>query len=378
MAMQPAGDQAFEFGSALALFSQQTGQFTTPNEVRAFIWLKASQGASADAIADEMANLTGASDAEREALSRDVWDALCDWSQTGLLMAPDAETPAAMPTGPDENWLCEEWLEVNGRLVSLRYGAEEIGPRLESLIAPLRAAPSDPAIEIDILRGRIGYAIARGPHLVRSGLRLSQIADALRELCLDDYAASNAGQLGCNASLCTSPQGAIIFASNARGNWDGLALSYAITQGGAFTAGACALGPGPGEAVAVAVPGRVDEDTAETFRDRGGYIDDIIQEWRTTRGYFISCNENNSATPHKVGAVVIPVFDAGATTSEVFEKDGPDGLQAVNAMRRKGRSPLNFDGARQLYEWGQAVRVFELRYSDASAAARLITETLSA
>jgi Tubulin-tyrosine ligase family len=377
MAMQPAGDQAFEFGSALALFSQQTGQFSTPNEVRGFIWLKASQGATADAITDEMASLTGASDAEREALSRDVWDALCDWTQTGLLMAPDAETPAAMPTGPDENWLCEEWLSINQRPVRLRYGAAEILPRLETLIAPLRAAPSDPAIEIDILRGRVGYAIARGPHLVRSGLRLSQITDALRDIFIDEKAAGNAGWVCCNASLCTSPQGAIIFASDARGNWDALALTYASTQGGAFVAGACALRPAPGEAVTLAAPGRIDEDAAEAL-GANNYIDETIQEWRTVRGRFISCKENNSAVPHKVRAVVIPVFDAGAAGAEIFEKDGPDGLQALNAMRRKGRSPLNFDGARQLYEWGQAVRVFELRYSDASAAARLITETLSA
>jgi Tubulin-tyrosine ligase family len=374
MAMQPAGDQAFEFGSALALFSQQTGQFSTPNEVRAFIWLKASQGASADAITEEMANLTGASNAEREALNQQVLDALCDWSQTGLLMAPDAETPMEALTGPDEswpneNWHCQEWLSVNERPVRLRYGAAEILPRLETLIAPLRAAPSEPAIEIDILRGKVGYAIARGPQLVRSGLRLSQIADALRDIFLNDYAS----QLCCNASLCASPQGAIVFASNARGGWDALALAYAVTQGDAFIAGACTLGPAPGEAQALIAPGRIDEAAAEAI---GGYVGDCIQEWRTARGYFIPYKENSGGATHKICAVVIPVFDAAATAA-LSEIDGANGLQALNAMRRNGQAPLSFDGARLLYEWRQAVRVFEIRYSDASDAARCIAEKLS-
>ncbi len=373
MPLQPAGDQAFEFGSALALFSQQTGQFTTPNEVRAFIWLKASQGAAADAIADEMASLTGASAAEREALSRDVWHALCDWSQTGLLMAPGAQTPTKAPTGPDENWHCEEWLSVNQRPVRLRYGAEEIGPRLESLIAVLRAAPSDRAIVIDILRGKVGYAVVRGQQLVRSGLRLSQIADALRDIFLNDYAAGHDDQLCCNASLCASPQGAIIFASNDRGRWDTLALSYAAAQNDAFIAGACALGPTPGEAVTLAAPGRIDEDAAEAF---DSYAGGCIQEWRTARGYFIPYKENIRTAAHKIDIVVIPVFDAPAT-AELSEMDGPDGLQALNAMRRNGQARLDFDGARQLYEWRQAVRVFEVRYSTANDAARLIAEKLS-
>ncbi|NOX83108.1 MAG: hypothetical protein GXP06_09015 [Alphaproteobacteria bacterium] len=381
MALQPAGDQAFEFGSALALFSQQTGQFTTPNEVRAFIWLKASQGAAADAIADEMASLTGASAAEREALSRQVLDALCDWTQAGLLMAPDAQTPTEAPTGPDEswppeNWHCEEWLSINQRPVRLRYGAAEILPRLETLIAPLRAGPSEPAIEIDILRGKVGYAIARGPQLVRSGLRLSQIADALRDIFLDAHTAGHDDKLCCNASLCTSPQGAIVFASNASGRWDALALSYAAAQNDAFIAGACVLGPAPGEAEALIAPGRIDEAAAEAVGGEGDRFDDRIQEWRAARGYFIPCKENISAAAHKIGMVVIPVFDAAAT-AELSEMDGPNGLQALNAMRRNGQAPLGFDGARLLYEWRQAVRVFEVRYSDAGDAARLIAEKLS-
>jgi Tubulin-tyrosine ligase family len=375
VAMQPAGDQAFEFGSALALFSQQTGQFTTPNEVRAFIWLKASQGAAADAIADEMASLTGASEAEREALSRQVLDALCDWTQAGLLIAPDAKTQTEAPTGPNENWHCQEWLSTNESPVRLRYGAAEILPRLETLIAPLRAGPSEPAIEIDILRGKVGYAIARGSQLVRSGLRLSQIADALRDIFLDAYAAGHADQLCCNASLCTSPQGTIVFASNDHGCWDALALSYANITNGAFVAGACALGPAPGEAEALIAPGRIGEAAAEAIGGGGDYFGDCIQEWRAARGYFIPCKEDNGGGAHKIGMVVIPMFDAAAT-AELSEMDGPDGLQALNAMRRNGQAPLGFDGARLLYEWRQAVRVFELRYSDASDAARCITEKL--
>ncbi len=377
MAMQAAGDQAFEFGSALALFSQQTGQFSTPNEVRAFIWLRASQGAAAGAITEEMASLTGASAAEREALSRDVWDALCDWTHTGLLIARDAEAL----TGPDESWPneswhCKEWLRVSGKSVRLRYGAAEIRPRLEGLIEVLRTAPSDRAIEIDILRGKVGYAIARGPQLVRSGLRLSQITDALRDIFLDAYAAGHDDLLCCNASLCASPQGTVVFASNARGRWDALALSYANITDGAFIAGACVLGPAPGEAEALVAPGRIDEAAAEAIGGEGGYFDDRIQEWRTARGYFIPCKDQNASATHKTRAVVIPVFDAAAT-AELSEMDGPNGLQALNAMRRNGQAQLTFDGARLLYEWRQAVRVFEVRYSDASDAARCVAENLS-
>ncbi len=379
MPLQPAGDQAFTFDHGLALFSQQTGQFTTPNEVRSFIWLKASQGAAPDAITEEMARLTGASEAEHEALSRNVWDAICDWTQTGLLMAHDVQTPTEAPasskeSGLGESWRCEEWLEVNERPVRLRYGAAEIRPRLEILVGALRTDAKDPAIEIDILRGRVGYAIARGPQLVRSGLRLSQIADALRDIFLNDYAS----QLCCNASLCTSPQGAIVFASNARGRWDTLALTYATAQGGALIAGACALGPAPGEAAALTAPGRIDEDDAGALGGAGDYIDGTIQEWGAARGYFIPCKDQNDSGAYKVRAVVIPVYEADAAAAEISEVDGPGGLVALNAMRRKGPEPLKFDSARQIYEWRQAVRVFEVRYSDASDAAFLITETLSA
>ncbi len=382
MPMQPAGEQAFEFDHRLALFSQQTGQFTTPNEVRAFIWLKASQGAAPDAITEEMARLTGASAAEWEALSRDVWDAICDWTQAGLLVLRDGQTPGKAPdslseSGPDESWCCEEWLKASGQSIRLRYGAAEIRPRLETLITALRAGPSEPAVEIDILRGKVGYAIARGARLVRSGLRLSQIADALREIFLNDYAASHADQLCCDASLCASPQGAVIFASTAGGRWDELALRYATTHGGAFLAGACALGPAPGEAAALTAPGRINEGAAGTFGGEGDYVDATTQEWRSTRGCFIPYNDQNDSTTCKVRAVVIPVYEANAAVAEISEMDGPDGLLALNAVRRKGPEPLKFDSARQIYEWRKAVRVLEVRYSGASDAARLIADTLS-
>ncbi len=378
MPLQPAGEQAFEFDHALALFSQQTGQFTTPNEVRSFIWLKASQGAAPDAITEEMALLTGASEAEREALSRDVWDALCDWTQTGLLMARDGPPLSPMQTpATDDGWCCEEWLEVNQNTLRLRYGATEIRPRLEILLSALRTDAKDPAIEIDILRGRIGYAIARSPQLVRSGLKLSQIADALRDIFLDEYAAGHGDQHCCNASLCASPQGAIVFAGSAEGQWDTLALSFAATQDGAFLAGAIALAA-PGEAIALAAPGRIDEGAAEALGDGGEYVDSGLQEWGAARGYFVACKENSpGGVASKVCAVIIPVFDADAGAPEISEKDGPEGLLALNAMRRKGRTALEFDGARRLYEWRQAVRIFEVRYSNARDAARLIAETLS-
>jgi len=375
LSLQPADAQSFVIDGELALFSGQTGQFRTPNEARSFIWLKISDGAAPDAVAEELASLTGASDTETDALRKEVWDAVCDWSQKGLLTARQEQTspPAEAPADISETWRRGEGLRMGGKTIRLRYGAEEIHPRLEPLTAPLRAAAKDPAAEIEILCGKIGYAVAKGPQLVRSGLRLAQIAEAMRNILLDDYAADNPELVCLDASLCASPQGAILFASNARGGWDGLAVSFATSQGGDFLSGACALGHTPGEAKALPSPARVGEKSAE-----GESHGPHIQEWGDgVRGYLVPYKEENVGRANEpVRAVIIPVFDPDAGAAEFREKSGRDGLLALAATRR-GAAPLSLAAAGRLYDWREAVPVFELHYRRADDGSRALAQKLA-
>ncbi len=360
----------------LALFSSESGHFKAPNEARAFIWLRAAAGISPATIINELASLSDADVAQRHALAKTVWDAIADWTQQGLLIAGGGAhaTPVSDPP-PSQDWVAEDYIAVGGKTLRLRFGAREIAPRLEPVITHLKIAPAADADELFFLCGKIGYAIAAGPNLVRSGLKLSELAGILCDMLLERHAAAAPDQICLRASLYDGPGAPVLFASHAAGAWDSLALAFTGSQKGKLRSGAASLTT-PGKAIPLFAPNRIEETAAASLHLPDPIITGPLHEWnKSVRGYFIPYQDEIADDKAvDVRAVILPIYEAQKRHVDIRPLTGRDALLAVNGLLC---NPCSSSGAaQQLIEWHLTVEFYEVHFNDAATAAKALANLL--
>ncbi len=371
LALEPYGAHEIIADDGLALFTTQTGRLLTPDDAASFLWLNATQGETPDVIAKSLIDLTGKgniSDAEAHALRKDVWGSLSDWGHDGFLRPKmqDAEEMEKTPPRSPGAWTGQDKISWRGELIDLRSGAEEIPPRIEPVIAPLRAKTGEASRRISILTETSGYALADGARILSRGLKLTEVADALTTMLLGDY--DDQKTICLDAAFCEiDEEAAVLFAGSAVGGWDALALSFAALNDHTPYGRATALGVTFGKAEPIASPLRIAAKTAQ--QTATGYI----QRWGKGRGFFVPCTEQSAETQSKtITTIFIPKRDGGAKdNARITLLNERDGFAALNAMRRHRGGAFSHQMVENFFAWRQSVSIFEISYSNPDEAARV-------
>lgn len=367
--LAPAGVHEIVSDDELALVNAQTGKIQTPGPAASFMWLKAAAGDTPDAIADALSATVGggsASDAEKAAFRKEVWETLANWGAEGLLRpAVDAPAPpSATITEPSSAWRGGDFIRWNEGTIRIRYGAGEIASRLAPLIRPWRVNDDAAARAIDIVRAHAGYGIVDGSRLLRARLKLAEIAGFLLQMLLNEYQQKNQNAVILNAALCeTSPDSAVLFIGTGR---DETALAFCTETNTVFRGGAIALEETSNVVSPLPVPARIGaDDAAIVIADPGP-----LQLWNDKRGYFISASGQDSEDTRCRIQAVFALRDSAKGNEAITPLNGKAGLLALSAARRP--TPFTFDAQSMetLQAQANAAPVYEVRSADIKNAAR--------
>jgi len=376
LTLEPCGAHEIIADDGLALFTTQTGRLLTPDAAASFLWLNATQGESPDAIANSLINLTGKgkiSDKQAHALRKDIWGSLADWGHDGFLRpkmqgAEGVETTPRRSAGASPG---QDTISWRGELIELRFGAEEIPPRIEHVIAALRVKTGEASRCISFLPEISGYGLADGSHLLRSGLKLTEVADALTAMLLGAY--DDQKTLCLDAAFCEIDQeAAVLFAGSMAGGWDALALSFAALTGAPLRGRATALSGIPGKATPIALPMRVAaEKTTASAGTSPLAPTGHIQRWNKGRGFFVPCTEQGAEVQSKtITAIFIPKRDGSHKDNARIELlNERDGFAALNAMRRHSGGAFSHQMVESFFAWRQSVSIYEINFSIPTEAA---------
>ena len=178
----------------LGLYGEQDGTLYTPNDVAAWIWLQATDGVLPDTIADALleTHRQAGQPADDWTVREQVWDVLADSAVSGLLLQ-DTMNGGATPAQEDAQAVCETAAPVTETVsVSVTTGNRTVQVKLADAALAARVAPlfpGDPEAadvneSLSVLRSGRGYAIADETSVRADGLRLAQIAPALRKMLL--------------------------------------------------------------------------------------------------------------------------------------------------------------------------------------------------
>jgi hypothetical protein len=363
----PAQVEEFILDDALALFSERTGRFLSPEAAPAFIWLRASAGAPAEQIAGEMADTMNIGNAPgaRQALSCEVVNAVADWVADGLLKPADMPAPDVPPAGRQTTSLAggQDWIEWAGKTVLIRWSAPEIGARIADLASPLRTPSREPDSTLHLIADTPGYALATQDTLVKTGLKLNELASALRDTLLGEWQAAHPDMACLNAS-CLRIDGELALFANGRANqWDAPSLLIAQQQNAEFL-GACAQIAEAGSALPLVIAGRVAADSLTALSMPGGQTP-CWQAWPgCERGAYVGANKpEKSGTALPVRAIFIPNKVDASGEPATRPLDGLAKLKALASLLRP--APDRPKAPAELFSWGETLDVFELDYTDA-------------
>jgi len=373
--LAPAGVHEIISDDELALVNAQNGKMQTPGPAASFMWLKATAGETPDAIADALGATAGggsASDAEKAAFRKEVWETLAGWTAEGLLR-PAVDTlaaPSASITGPSSAWRGEDFIRWNEETIRIRYGADEVASRLAPLIRAWRVKEDAAARTIDIVRARAGYGVVDGARLLRAGLKLAGVANILLQLLLDEYQQKNQNAVIFNAGLCEiSPNSAVLFIGTER---DETALAFCTETSAVFRGGAVALEETPNVASPLPVPARIRADDA-AITDPGP-----LQLWNGKRGYFISASGQDGEDSAKRIQAIFALRGQAEGNEELALLNGKANLLALSAARRPTPYALGAQQMKALQAWANAVPVYEVRSADIKNAARECARRINA
>ncbi len=364
----PADVQEVITDDQLTLFCTRTGRILTPEPAPGFIWLKAAAGEPVDEIAAQLATTMGVDETgqEREALSRMVANAVADWACDGLLQPRETAPHATAPTGQKTvDSGPQDWIEWAGTVTQIRASGPEVGARIADVVAPLhtRKHHDPPSRTLNIVVGNPGYAITTQSALVKSGLRLSELAPALREALLDEYQASEPGAVCLSASCLQLDDGRVIlFANDRASQWDAAACKLADTRAGKFLGSAAAIAEA-GRVLPLALPGRMD---AKRFSGLSVAAGDRSAGWhswsRCERGALIRADVAKADSSGQVGAVIFAKEATVGAPTGVKKLAGADRLKALAGLCRP--APARPHAPADLFSWAEDLDIFEVRYAD--------------
>ncbi len=256
----------------LSLYAEETGLLYHLNPTAAWLWLQATSGRDAEAIADELATHRGATNAAaRWSVRHEVYDQLADWAALGLLCqslggAETADEPAATDAAAPPPFA----LRVGRTQVEVTTPAEAVAARLRRLWPADDGAPAERATALTVLRSGRGYGLASPGQLVAADLRLAELAPAMidRLLTLTGDEEGVVGTLA--AAVVADGRGrALLVAPDWQGSWDAAAVALAHSLGGAFAAGLTVPEDPAGGSLALGLPARVPPHAAKAAVDPG-------------------------------------------------------------------------------------------------------------
>jgi len=176
----------------LALYGERRGSLFRPNPTAAWIWLQATDGKDPDTVARELASASGqgSGDGAPWALREEVWTALADWAQAGLLWQHTgaATEPEAGPAaaGEQQNRATpgELVLRIGERRIVLADVPAPVQPRIEAALGPLRVGEGRPDRCLHLTETAGGYAVLEDGRAVAEGLSLAAVVPGLCRLLL--------------------------------------------------------------------------------------------------------------------------------------------------------------------------------------------------
>lgn len=180
----------------LQLYSEHTGELYRPNETAAWIWLKATDGADPDTIAEEFlaAQRAAGQDVDPWVVRQDVWNVLAEWAAAGLLIQDGGAEgdPVSVPddsTHPDTASEQEHRtglsLTVAGTPFRLNVCDAAVSSRLQGPFNPLTAARTvndEDALNLYVIQSDHAYAITDGQRLLADGVGLGRLPVTLLHL----------------------------------------------------------------------------------------------------------------------------------------------------------------------------------------------------
>lgn len=174
----------------LSLYGERRGALFRPNPTAAWIWLQATDGKDPDTVARELAAASGqgAGDGVPWSLRAEVWTALADWAQAGLLWqrtgAGTEPGPSAAAAPGPRAAPAELALRAGERVITLADVPAPVRPRLEAALAPLRATDGRVETLLRLVETGSGYSVTENGRALAEGLTLAAVVPALCRLLL--------------------------------------------------------------------------------------------------------------------------------------------------------------------------------------------------
>jgi hypothetical protein len=226
----------------LVLYDERSGQLNRLNQIAAFIWLMAMEGADPDGIAEQLSAAVAGSGGRVpgiQELRQEVWDSLADWAHAGLMMQTGI--------GPRRRRAPKPPLRRVPFRCSLRCGAlhltfhtdsEPVLARLQNWLSSVKVpdAGSPAGSRLEVVRDTPGYTVVFDGAVIARKLALASLEAVLSRYVIRHSAA--VGELVLDVARVTGGDaGSLIFAGNRPGITEAFARHFADHAGGVFDTG---------------------------------------------------------------------------------------------------------------------------------------------
>ncbi len=368
----------------LALYFEKNGTLYTPNAISGWIWLKITGGADPEDVAAELiasheaAHGTPSED-EKWMIHENIWDALSNWAQLGLLhregeTAPDLPSSHKMPQAS----LSSDTLLLGERVIAVDYGCPAVAARLGEMFAPLRTKEKA-NLSIAVQRAPVGYAMAIGPQLITTGLGLDNVAQVVSR-ALFEQAPNGENEIAIAGTLVPlNDKEAVLFVAGRETQWeDALALMFSsLTKKG--YGGAVRLDLKQKNSTwEIGLPVRLNEDDVDTVEKAlGTTLPSYIQNWTSGgQGRLLGADTNNDAKPCFLRTIIIPERNEANQTAlqQASIHRALDAL-LVSAVGEQGAS-LTGAQVSALNNWLEECDVRTLSFSNPADAAQKLAKAM--
>ncbi len=371
----------------LALYFEKTGTLFTPTPLASWIWLKTADGTRPEDIATELiashTQAHGAPDAAQEwMIHENVWDALSNWAQLGLLRRADGDTTisAAAASQSDAGQASRIMVGVGGRAIALCSFCPEVTAQLQMLFAPMARDGGASDLDITIHRAAVGYAVTAGPHLVAAGLGLDTVAQLVSRALFEQAARTRADIAIAGALVPLGDDEAVLFVAPAQDKWeDALALMFAAHAGSGFAGGIRLDLQTPGAVRAIGLPVRLNAADSKAIEDRfEGPLHGQSQNWPNgQRGALVPAQMRDLESPYRLRAVIMPERRAkGAAKVEPATAHQALAAMLVSASGHQ-RTALQGEQVSALNAWLGGRDLRKIRYADPAEAAASLARALA-
>lgn len=381
-------------GEELLLYGEARQALYATNPTAALIWLHATMGKHPDEIAAALRqSLQGA---DPNALQQQVWEALADWAEAGLLVQcpagvpgePAAEHPlpqddAATPGEEPPHALA---LQVGRQALHLHTWSGPAAKRLFPLLAPLAVpTPDEGALRVDIARSRRGYTVLVAGEVEAEHLRLAELAPWLIRTLL--RRAPPSGAVAVSGALvpagATQPGAALLVCRAGATDDDGLALALGPDTGPAEGGGATIALAGDGRARALGLPLRRARQPSSALTDTrtgDGPVADAPLWWFGQRGHLVPATGPRARAAFDVAAILVPLPEEGGGPHPPRRLGLREALgHLLPETARHGGAGLDGQTLSQFADWVAARPVYAVDHrEDAAVATRAVRHILPA